>query len=87
MGARDDEFLDTLRQIVANQEAALAVQQTALAAQERALANQEAAIEQQKYSITKQLGHLRLYRMVLLVGGLIVAVLIYVFFRLAGPYL
>jgi preprotein translocase subunit SecF len=84
---RDEEILATLKQMVANQETALAVQQTSLAAQHKALANQEEAIAQQKLSIAKQLGHLRLYRIVLMVGVPLVALLVYVFFRLAGPYL
>ena len=84
---RDVEILHTLQKMLANQEAALAVQQTALAAQERALANQEEAIAQQKLSIQKQMGHIKLYRGVLMVGVPLVAVLVYIFFKIAGPYL
>jgi ABC-type Fe3+ transport system permease subunit len=87
MGQRDDEILATLQKMLANQEAALAVQQTALAAQQKALANQEKAIAQQKLSIAKQLGHIKLYRVVLMVGVPLVALLVYIFFRIAGPYL
>lgn len=84
---RDDEILDTLQRMLANQEAALAAQKTALAMQERALANQEESVRQQQLSIQKQLGHIKLYRTVLMVGVPLVAVLVYVFFRVASPYL
>ena len=84
---RNEEILATLKQMLANQEAALAVQQSALASQHKALANQEEAIAQQKLSIAKQMGHIKLYRVVLMVGVPLVAVLVYVFFSIAGPYL
>ena len=87
MGTRDDEILATLQEMLANQREALAAQKTALAAQERALANQEESIAQQKLAVARQLGHIRLYRAVLLVGVPLVALLVYVFFRIAGPYL
>ena len=84
---RDDEILATLQDMLANQREALAAQKTALAAQERALANQEEAIAQQKLSVERQLGHIKLYRGVLMVGVPLVGVLVYIFFRIAGPYL
>ena len=84
---RDDEILQTLQQMLANQQSALAVQQEAFAMQQRALANQEESVRQQKLSIDKQIGHIKLYRMVLIVGVPLVAGLVYVFFRVAGPYL
>ena len=87
MGTRDDEILATLQEMLANQREALAAQRNALAAQERALANQEESIAQQKRAITSQASWLRLYRIVLMVGVPVVAVLVYVFFRVAGPYL
>jgi preprotein translocase subunit SecF len=85
--SRDDEILDTLKAMLANQESALAAQKTGLAMQERALANQEESVRQQKLAIEKQTGHIRLYRGVLVVGVPLVAALVYVFFRVAGPYL
>jgi preprotein translocase subunit SecF len=84
---RDDEILATLQEMLANQREALAAQKTALVAQEKALKNQEEAIAQQKLSVEKQLGHIRLYRRVLVVAVPIIGLLIYVFFRVAGPYL
>ena len=87
MGQRDDEILATLQEMLANQREALAAQRTALAAQERALANQEESIAQQKLSVEKQLGHIRLYRRMLMVAVPLVLALVYVFFRIAGPYL
>ena len=85
--SRDDEILATLQEMLANQREALAAQKTALAAQERALANQEESIKQQKLAVDRQLGHIRLYRGVLVVGAPLVALLVYVFFKIAGPYL
>lgn len=84
---RDDEILATLQEMLANQREALAAQKTALAAQEKALKNQEEAIAQQKLSVEKQLGHIKLYRRVLVVTVPVVGLLVYVFFRIAGPYL
>jgi hypothetical protein len=87
MTGRDDEILATLQEMLANQREALAAQRTALAAQEKALANQEESIAQQKLAIARQVAHLKLYRMVLIVGVPLVGVLVWVFFRVAGPYL
>lgn len=84
---RDDEILATLQEMLVNQREALAAQKTALAAQEKALKNQEEAIAQQTLSVEKQLGHIKLYRRVLMIAVPIVGILIYVFFRIAGPYL
>lgn len=84
---RDDEILATLREMLANQREALETQKSALAAQERALANQEQAIAQQKLSVERQLAHIRLYRRMLMVAVPLVGLLVYVFFRVAGPYL
>lgn len=87
MGPRDDEILATLQEMLANQREALAAQRSALAAQERALANQGEAIAQQKLSVERQLGHIKLYRGVLALGVPLVLALVYIFFRIAGPYL
>jgi preprotein translocase subunit SecF len=84
---RDDEILATLQEMLANQREALAAQKTALAAQEQALKNQEVSIAQQKLAVDRQLGHIKLYRGVLLVGVPLVGVLVYIFFKIAGPYL
>jgi hypothetical protein len=85
--SRDDEILATLQEMLGNQREALAAQKTALAAQEKALANQEESIAQQKLAVARQLGHIKLYRAVLVVGVPLVGVLVYIFFKIAGPYL
>ena len=65
----------------------LAVLNQILDAQRQALANQEQAIAQQQLAIARQASHLRLYKVVLVVGALLVAALVSVFFVVAGPYL
>lgn len=87
MGTRDDEILSTLQEMLANQREALAAQRSALEMQQKAIANQDESIAQQKLAVARQLGHIKLYRVVLLVGVPLVGVLVYVFFRIAGPYL
>ena len=46
---------------------------------ERALASQQLAIDRQK-------GHIALYKAALVIGGLLVAGLVYIFLRVARPY-
>jgi type VI protein secretion system component VasF len=65
----------------------LAVLNQMLDTQRQALANQEQAIAQQKLAIARQTSHLRLYKVMMVVAALSVAVLVSVFFFIAGPYL
>lgn len=69
---KDDEILAVLNRI--------------LDAQRQALANQEKAIASQQVAIERQAAHLRLYKLSLFILAPIIAALILIFLRVAGPY-
>jgi len=55
-------------------------------AQRQALINQERALASQQLAIDRQKGHVALYKAALVIGGLLVAGLVYIFLRVARPY-
>lgn len=65
----------------------LALLEQILATQRQALANQEQAIAQQRLAIERQSSHLRLYRVVVVVGALLIAALVCLCIAIAAPYL
>jgi hypothetical protein len=70
-----------------NEEQILAVLTEIRDAQRQALINQEKALATQQLAIDRQKSHISLYKGALLIGGLLVGGLIYVFLRVAAPYL
>jgi len=70
-----------------NEEQILAVLNQILDAQRQALSNQEQAIAHQRLAIERQSSHLRLYKVVVIVGALLIAALVFIAFLVARPYL
>lgn len=69
-----------------NEEQILTVLTEIRDAQRQALINQEKALATQQLAIDRQKSHVALYRGALIIGGLVVAGLIYVFLRVARPF-
>jgi hypothetical protein len=69
-----------------NEEQILAVLTEIRDAQRQALVNQERALATQQLAVERQKAHIGLYRVALVVGGLVVAALVYIFVRVAQPY-